>query len=58
MMDCIIEGIEDSDNFFTAIYDAYQNLAQYYFVEKTEIGILLSYLAEVQKIQGTESLKV
>ena len=58
MMDCIIEGIEYSENFFTAMLEAYVNLAEYHFVDKSEVGILLAYLTEVQKIQGTEALKV
>lgn len=58
MMACIIEGIEESDNYYTAMYDAYSNLADYYFVEKSEIGALLAYLGEAQKIQGREFLKV
>jgi hypothetical protein len=58
MLDCIIEGVEDSENFYTAMYDAYENLADYYFVERSEIGVLLCYLAETQKIQGAEILKI
>jgi hypothetical protein len=58
MMACIIEGIEDSDNYYTAMYDAYQNLADYFFVEKDEMHSLLAYLGEAQKIQGSELLKI
>lgn len=58
MMACIIEGIEDSENYYLAMMDAYQNLADYFFVEKDEMHSLLAYLGEAQKIQGGELLEV